>query len=279
MQWKANIYLYKVKISRISRITMNDKLKNTLLRAIHAGAEVLTHFFEGTFEIESKDTLNNLVTEADKKSEDAIIEVIKTDFPEHFILSEEVGELSTSSQYKWIIDPIDGTVNFAHGIPICCISIGLEYQGAMLMGAVFNPFMKEMFFAEIGQGAFLNNRPIKVSAKKSIESACLVTGFPYKWAQIDIDPIPVFERFIRKGLPVRRLGSAAIDLCWVAAGRFDGFWEYNLNPWDIAAGYLIVSEAGGRISNFKGEPYSIYDKQTLATNGILHEDMLRLINE
>lgn len=258
---------------------MNDLLKNTLLRAIHAGADVLRHFFEGTFEVESKDTLNNLVTEADKKSEDAIIDVIKSEFPEHFILSEEVGELSTGSNFKWVIDPIDGTVNFAHGIPICCISIGLEQDGKMLMGAVFNPFMNELFFAERGKGAFLNNRPLSVSANSNIESACLVTGFPYKWANIATDPIPVFERFIRKGLPVRRLGSAAIDLCWVAAGRFDGFWEYNLNPWDIAAGYLIVEEAGGRITNFKGEPYNIYDKETLATNGKIHEDMLGLINE
>jgi myo-inositol-1(or 4)-monophosphatase len=148
----------------------------------------------------------------------------------------------------------------------------------MLMGAVFNPFMNELFFAEKGKGAFLNNRRLSVSAKSNIESACLVTGFPYKWATVTTDPIPVFERFIRMGLPVRRLGSAAIDLCWVAAGRFDGFWEYNLNPWDIAAGYLIIEEAGGRISNFKGEPYDIYDKETLATNGKIHEDMLKLIN-
>ena len=256
---------------------MNDLLKNTLLRAIHEGAEILRHYFEGTFEIKSKDTLNNLVTEVDKKAEDAIINVIRGEFPAHFILSEEVGELSTESNYKWIIDPIDGTVNFAHGTPICCISIGLELDGIIIMGAVFNPFMNELFFAEKGKGAFLNNKPLKVSVNDQIESACLVTGFPYKWATIEADPISVFERFIRKGLPVRRLGSAAIDLCWVAAGRFDGFWEYNLNPWDIAAGYLIIEEAGGRISNFKGEPYSVYDKETLATNGNIHEQMLSVI--
>jgi len=249
-----------------------------MLRAVHAGAEILKHYFEGTFEIQSKDTLNNLVTEVDKKSEDAIIDVIKSAFPEHFILSEEVGELSTSSNYKWIIDPIDGTVNFAHGIPICCISIGLECDGQMLMGTVFNPFMNELFFAERGKGAFLNNKRLKVSANAQMEIACLVTGFPYRWAAIDTDPIPVFERFVRLGLPVRRLGSAAIDLCWVAAGRFDGFWEYNLNPWDVAAGYLIVEEAGGRISNFNGDPYNVYDKQTLATNGKIHEQMLALIS-
>jgi myo-inositol-1(or 4)-monophosphatase len=257
---------------------MNDLLKNTLLRAVHAGADLLRHYFEGTFEIQSKDSLNNLVTEVDKKAEEAIIDVIRVEFPEHFILSEEAGEMSTGSEYKWIIDPIDGTVNFAHGIPICCISIGLEHNGVMMLGAVFNPFMNELFFAERGKGAFLNNRPLKVSNNNQMESACLVTGFPYRWVEVHMDPISVFERFIRMGLPVRRLGSAAIDLCWVAAGRFDGFWEYNLNPWDIAAGYLIIEEAGGRISNFNGDPYSVYDKQTLATNGKIHEAMLKIIN-
>ncbi|MBL7772071.1 MAG: inositol monophosphatase [Chitinophagaceae bacterium] len=256
---------------------MDDQLKNTLLRAVHAGADVLRHYFEGTFEVHSKDSLNNLVTEVDQKAENVIIEVIKSDFPEHFILSEEVGELSTSSNYKWVIDPIDGTVNFAHSIPICCISIGLEKDGLLMMGAVFNPFMNELFFAEKGKGATLNNKPLSVSKNANLESACLVTGFPYRWVDVGTDPISVFERFIRLGLPVRRLGSAALDLCWVAAGRFDGFWEYNLNPWDIAAGYLIVEEAGGRITNFNGDPYSIYDKQTLATNGNIHDQMLLVI--
>lgn len=256
---------------------MDDLLKNTLLRAVHAGADVLKHYFEGSFEVQSKDSLNNLVTEVDKKAEDVVIEIIRGEFPEHFILSEEVGEMSTPSNYKWIIDPIDGTVNFAHSIPICCVSIGLEKDGILLMGAVFNPFMNELFFAEKGKGATLNNKPLQVSKKKELESACLVTGFPYRWVDVGTDPISVFEKFIRLGLPVRRLGSAALDLCWVAAGRFDGFWEYNLNPWDIAAGYLIVEEAGGRITNFNGAPYSIYDKQTLATNGSIHDQMLRII--
>lgn len=256
---------------------MDDLLKNTLLRAVHAGADVLKHYFEGSFEVQSKDSLNNLVTEVDKKAEDVVIDIIRGEFPEHFILSEEVGEMSTASNYKWIIDPIDGTVNFAHSIPICCVSIGLEKDGILLMGAVFNPFMNELFYAEKGKGATLNGKTLRVSKKNELESACLVTGFPYRWVDVGTDPISVFERFIRLGLPVRRLGSAALDLCWVAAGRFDGFWEYNLNPWDIAAGYLIVEEAGGRITNFNGAPYSIYDKQTLATNGAIHDQMLQLI--
>lgn len=254
------------------------ELKITLLEAAHAGAKILKKYFEGTFEIQSKDTINNLVTEADKKSEIEIINVIRSKFPDHYILSEEAGELSTSSTYKWIIDPIDGTVNFAHGIPICCVSIGLESHGQIIMGCVLNPFMNELFFAERGQGATLNGKTIHVSKKAELESACLVTGFPYRWVAVGADPIAVFEKFIRMGLPVRRLGSAAIDLCWVACGRFDAFWEYNLNPWDIAAGYLIIEEAGGKITNFKNDPYSVYDKETLATNGIIHEEMIQVIN-
>lgn len=259
--------------------SLNEQLKNTLLRAIHAGADQLKKYFDGTFEVRSKSSLNDLVTEVDKKSETAIIEVIQDEYPNHFILSEEVGEISTDSNFKWIIDPIDGTVNFANGIPICCVSIGVEMDGKMLMGAVLNPFMNELFFAEKGKGAFLNNKKLSVSENKNVHASCLVTGFPYRWVEVAKDPIAVFERFIRMGLPVRRLGSAAIDLCWVAAGRFDGFWEYNLNPWDIAAGYLIIEEAGGQVTNFKGEPYSVYDKETLATNGKIHAEMLKVINE
>jgi myo-inositol-1(or 4)-monophosphatase len=134
--------------------------------------------------------------------------------------------------------------------------------------------MNEFFFAEKGKGATLNNIPITVSKKTNFKTACLVTGFPYKWPKTMEHPIKVFERFILLGLPVRRLGSAAIDLCWVACGRFDGFWEYNLSPWDVAAGYLIVEEAGGRVTNFNGDPYSVFDKETLATNGLIHEEML-----
>lgn len=258
---------------------VNEQLKNTLLRAIHAGADQLKKYFDGTFEVRSKSRLNDLVTEVDKKSETAIIEVIQDEYPNDFILSEEVGEISTDSNVKWIIDPIDGTVNFANGIPICCVSIGVERDGKMLMGAVLNPFMNELFFAEKGKGAFLNNKKLKVSDNANVNAACLVTGFPYRWVEVKTNPIAVFERFIRMGLPVRRLGSAAIDLCWVAAGRFDGFWEYNLNPWDIAAGYLIIEEAGGTVTNFNGDPYSVYDKQTLATNGKIHAEMLKVINE
>lgn len=253
------------------------ELRDVMMQAANAGGAVIEHYFKGVFKIENKSTVNDLVTEVDKHAEKAIIDVIKTHFPGHSIISEEAGELIQDSDYEWIIDPIDGTVNFAHAIPICCTSIGLRHKGEMLLGAVYNPIMKEMFFAEKGKGAFLNDETIAVSKKSDFKKACLVTGFPYKWPKSYEHPIKVFERFIMEGLPVRRLGSAAIDLCWVACGRFDGFWEYNLNPWDIAAGYLIVEEAGGIITNFEGDPYDVYDKETLATNGIIHGDMLKLI--
>jgi myo-inositol-1(or 4)-monophosphatase len=253
-------------------------LKNTLIKATEAGARVLQHYFNGEFKISNKEGINNLVTEADHASEKAIIEVVQQQFPDHYIISEEVGEIRMDSTYRWIIDPIDGTVNFANGIPICCVSIGLEHEGEMIMGAVYNPFINEFFFASKGQGAWLNDHQIRVSDKTDVLRSCLVTGFPYTYLDMPNGPLQMFERFIRKGIPVRRLGSAAIDLCWVAAGRFDGFYEMNLQAWDSAAGYLIVEEAGGKVTDFKGNKFSPYQTYVLATNGKIHDEMLQWIN-
>lgn len=252
--------------------------KEILLKATLEAGQIIQSRFQGHFTIDNKEGINNLVTEVDTQVEAKIIAIIKAEFPEHSIISEEVGALEKDSPYKWIIDPIDGTVNFAHGIPICCVSIALSFENELILGAVYNPMMNELFFAEKGKGATLNNHPIHVSKKADFAKACLVTGFPYKWPERKEHPIKVFERLVLQGLPVRRLGSAAIDLCWVACGRFDGFWEYNLSPWDIAAGYLIVEEAGGKITNFEGAPYDVYDKETLATNGLIHEAMLDQIS-
>jgi len=254
-------------------------LKEVLYEATREAGKIISDYFQGSFTVDNKEGINNLVTEVDKHSEKRIIEIIRKHYPTHSIISEEVGEMIQDSPYQWIIDPIDGTVNFAHGIPLCCVSIGLKHNDDLILGAVYNPMMNELFFAEKGKGAFLNDKPISVSTKSDFRKACLVTGFPYKWPDSKEHPIRVFERFILEGLPVRRLGSAAIDLCWVACGRFDGFWEYNLSSWDVAAGYLIVQEAGGRITNFEGDPYSVFDKETLATNGHIHEEMLRLIRK
>ena len=252
-------------------------LKTTLLNAVQAGAAQLQHFFNGDFKIANKDGINNLVTEADHAAEKAIIEVIQKEYPDHFILSEETGEIKTSSEFKWIIDPIDGTVNFANGIPLCCVSIGLEKDGEMLMGAVYNPLMQEFYFAQKGFGASLNDKKISVSNKTQVITSCLVTGFPYTYLDAPNGPIQVFEKLIRKGVPVRRLGSAAIDLCWVAAGRFDGFYEHNLQAWDSAAGSLLVQEAGGKVTDFEGNYFSPYQPHVLATNGLIHDELLAIV--
>ncbi len=253
-------------------------LKTTLIEAIKAGSEELKKYFTGTFKVSNKEGINNLVTEADHASERAIFSIIKKNYPDHFILSEEAGEIKQDSTYKWIIDPIDGTVNFAHGIPICCVSIGIEKDGEMILGAVYAPFMNELYVAEKGMGATVNDKKIAVSDQTSVLKSCLVTGFPYTYLDMPNSPLEVFERFIRKGIPVRRLGSAAIDLCWVACGRFDGFYEHKLEAWDSAAGYIIVEEAGGKVTDYKGKKFSPYQPHLLATNGKIHEEMLNVIS-
>lgn len=253
-------------------------LKPTLIEAAKAGAAEIIRFFNNEFKISNKEGVNNLVTEADHASEKAILAVIKPAFPDHQILAEESGETAKDSDYKWIIDPIDGTVNFAHGIPLNCVSIGIEHKGEIIMAAVFNPHMNEFYFAEKGKGATLNDKPIHVSGETETIKACLVTGFPYTYINSPNGPLEIFERFVRKGVPVRRLGSAAIDLCWVAAGRFDGFYEHKLEPWDSAAGYLIVEEAGGKVTDLEGNKFSIYQHKVLATNGKIHDEMLAVIH-
>lgn len=253
-------------------------LKSTLIDAAKAGAAEILRFFNRDFVISNKEGVNNLVTEADHASEKAILSVIKTAFPGHQILAEETGAIKQDSEYKWIIDPIDGTVNFAHGIPLNCVSIGIEHNGEIIMAAVYNPHINEFYFAEKGKGATLNDKPIRVSAQTQTIKACLVTGFPYTYINMPNGPLEIFERFIRKGVPVRRLGSAAIDLCWVAAGRFDGFYEHKLEPWDSAAGYLIVEEAGGKVTDLEGNKFSVYQHRVLATNGRIHDEMLAVIN-
>lgn len=251
-------------------------MKETLLKAIkEAGALILKHF-NGPFAVSHKDGVNNLVTEVDQASERLITSIIRDAYPGHGIIGEEYGAHEIQSRYKWIIDPIDGTVNYAHGIPLCCISIGLMEDETMILGAVYNPMMNELFFAEKGKGATLNDLPIKVSEKSDFEKVFLVTGFPYHFPE-GKNPFSIFERMVTSGIPVRRLGSAALDLCWVACGRFDGFWEYNLNAWDIAAGYLIVEEAGGKVTDFRNNPYTVWDKETLATNGKIHEPLRQAI--
>lgn len=253
-------------------------LKSTLLKAATAAGSLIKEKIDGNFSIEKKSGPNDLVTEVDKASEALIMSIIQENFPDHFILSEEIGEVKMDSSYKWIIDPIDGTVNFANGIPLCCVSIGVEKDGEMIMGAVHNPLMNEFFFAEKKAGAFLNEKQIHVSSQNQVLHSCLVTGFPYMYLDMENGPLDVFARLVRKGIPVRRLGSAAIDLCWVAAGRFDGYYEHKLNAWDSAAGFLLVEEAGGKVTDFKGSQYSPYQPQLVATNGLIHDELLHWIS-
>ena len=253
-------------------------LKETLIKAVETGAAIMKEYFDQSFIISNKEGINNLVTEVDHKSEEAIFKVIKEQFPEHYILSEEAGEIIQDSNYKWIIDPIDGTVNYANRIPICCVSIGIEKDGKMILGAVYNPFIGELFFAEKGKGATLNNKTIHVSNKVDVKTSCLVTGFPYTYLDEANGPLQVFDKLIRKGVPVRRLGSAAIDLCWVAMGRFDGFYEHQLQAWDSAAGFLMVEEAGGKVTDLTGKYYNPYQHGIIATNGKIHDELLNVIN-
>ena len=254
------------------------ELQPTLLKAIQAAGALIQERFRTRFSIDRKKGMNNFVTEVDKASEQLIRGIISADFPDHGIIGEEYEIKQTDTFYRWIVDPIDGTTNFAHGIPLCCVSIAVLKENDPVMGAVFNPMLNELFFAEKGKGAYLNDKKITVSDNDDFGEAFLVTGFPYELPK-DRDITGVFGKLVKKGLPVRRLGAAALDLCWVACGRFDGFWEYNLQPWDIAAGYLILEEAQGTITDFSGNKYSVWDKETLATNGKIHEALRSAINE
>jgi myo-inositol-1(or 4)-monophosphatase len=222
----------------------------------------------------------DLVTEADLAAEKLIIERIKSHYPRHAILAEESGasvEIDAGkSDWKWIIDPLDGTTNYAHGYPCFCVSIAVERAGQIEVGVVYDPTRDELFAAERGQGATLNERPIRVSTVADLNSAMLCTGFPYNVRERP-DFAREFINFTMTAQAVRRDGSAALDLAYLACGRFDGFWEDGLNAWDIAAGLLLIEEAGGRVTDFRGVPLSIYTPKVLATNGLVHDAMMGVL--
>lgn len=222
---------------------------------------------------------SNLVTEIDRKSEETIIRIIRSRYPSHDVLAEESGSHEKKSDYRWIIDPLDGTINFTHGVPIFCVSIALEYKGTVILGVIYDPNLDELFTAEKGKGAFLNSRPIHVSKTAKLRESLLVTGFPYNVQSNPDHAIERFVAFLQEARAVRRLGSAALDLCYVAAGRFDGFWEVSLNPWDIAAGVLILEEAGGTYTDFRGFPSTIYTKPLLTSNGLIHNQMIEVLKK
>ena len=220
----------------------------------------------------------NLVTEIDKRSEEIIIGIIKQHYPTHDILAEESGtERGTKSEYKWIIDPLDGTTNFTHALPVFCVSIGIEWKGQIIAGVIYDPNFDELFTAEKGNGALLNGKRIKVSQTGSLNQSLLVTGFPYNITENPDHAIEHFYNFLMKAQAVRRMGSAAIDMAYVAAGRYDGFWEVALHPWDMAAGALLIEEAGGKLTNFSGSTFDLYQKQIVTSNGKIHNEMLEVL--
>lgn len=252
-------------------------LKRVLLASLRAAGKTVKASILRIKKIDYKGDVN-LVTEVDKRAEKIILGIIKKKYPQHAILAEESAPHG-QSPYKWIIDPIDGTTNYAHTLPSSCVSIGLEYRGKMLLGGVYDPFRDELFFAQKGRGAFLNGKKIRVSKIKKIKQSLLATGFPYDRKKSADFLLKVYKEFLIGSQDVRRIGSAALDTCYVACGRFDGYWEQILMPWDIAAASLILGEAGGRLSDFTGNAHSIYQTQALATNGLIHREMLAILKK
>lgn len=233
---------------------------------------------ESGFSVRKKGTID-LVTEVDLECERMCRALVAERFPDHDILAEELGASSPApgSRFRWIFDPLDGTTNYAHGLPIFCSSLGLEIDGRIDVGAIYDPTRKELFTAERGQGAFLNGVRIRVSDTSALIDGLLVTGFPYDVHKRGPDLIGLFGAFLGRARAVRRLGSAALDLCYVASGRFDAFWEQLLKPWDVAAGGLILEEAGGHITGMDGTPFDLSAGHLVASNGAIHEEMLGVI--
>jgi len=251
----------------------------TAIEAVVRAGKLQMEQFGGDFQIRKKGTID-LVTEVDLAVERMFRALITERFPDHQVLAEEMGGSSTVPKGPcWVFDPIDGTTNFAHGIPIFCASLALEIDGVAQVAAVFDPNRQELFTAERGGGAYLNGRRLRVSTAESLVDAVVVTGFPYDvHARVD-EIVGLFGAFVGQARAVRRLGSAAIDLCYIAAGRMDGFWESDLKPWDMAGGALIVTEAGGRVTNMDGTSFSSRRPNVLATNSLLHEQMLEIIRK
>ncbi|MBY0528713.1 MAG: inositol monophosphatase [Rhabdochlamydiaceae bacterium] len=252
-------------------------LTSHAIHAALAAGDLLRRGFGTHFEIDSKEGKQNYVTQFDKAAEHSIISHLSHVFPNHAFLAEESGGVeSFGSTVVWIIDPLDGTVNFARGIPHFSVSIAAAFQGQVISGVVYQPMLHELFVAEHGHGAYLNGKLLQVSQRKMLDESFAATGFPYNIDQNPLQAIDRFAEFVEQGLPIRRFGSAALDLAYLAAGRFDLYWEVGLHPWDMAAGKLLVEEAGGKISYWNGQfrPLLGYDN-ILATNGHLHEEMVR----
>ncbi len=255
-----------------------EEIKNTAIRAAYKAGEVLRKHFGHLERVEKKGAID-LLTIADIESEKTIIATIKERFPDHSLVAEESGGIHGDQDHCWIIDPLDGTTNFAHGLALFSVSIAYSFRGQVKLGIVLNPVSGELFTAVKGTGAKLNGRDIKVSGCPKIDDSLLVTGFPYNLPSVLEELMVRFKNCLLAAQGIRRLGSAALDLCFVACGRFDGFWEQNLKPWDTAAGWLVVEEAGGKVTDFDGGTYSPEKNQIIATNGLIHDQLLSILKK
>lgn len=244
--------------------------------AREAGA-LLAELFKSPKEISYKRP-SDLVTDADRRSEALIVERLRSHFPTHAVVAEEGGGAKTDSDYCWYVDPLDGTTNFAHGFPVFCVTLGLANRGETVAGVVYDPTREELFTAQRGAGAFLNGERIHVSRASDLSESLLATGFPPFASNHDLN-VQFYHRFTQLSHGIRRAGSAALDLCSVAAGRFEGFWELKLNPWDKAAGTLLVIESGGRVSDLTGAPFKLLGDEVVASNGLVHDAMIQVFSE
>ena len=256
-----------------------EVLLSAAVEAARAAGAILLNYAKSGFHITHKSPIN-LVTDADHAAEQCVIDHIRAQFPAHHILAEERGsDVQAGSRYHWVIDPLDGTTNFAHGFPLFAVSIGVELDGHGLIGVVYDPTRDELFTAQAGSGARLNGQPILVSITEQLDRALLATGFAYDIRDTPNNNLDHFARFALKAQGLRRTGSAALDLSYVAAGRFDGFWEVKLSPWDMAAGVVILKEAGGTVTDFAGHTHSVYQPELVASNGRIHQAMLDVLCE
>ncbi|MFH1238733.1 MAG: inositol monophosphatase family protein [bacterium] len=260
-------------------MNINNKLKAVAVEAAIASGQLLKSRLGRIKKLSFKDSgTTNIVTDVDKKSEEMIIKKIKAAFPLHHILAEESGRNHIESEYSWFIDPLDGTTNFVHSFPFFCVSIAVQRAGRIITGVVYDPMREELFLAEEGRPSSLNRRRIKVSPVNKIRNSLLATGFAYDVNKSCAhDNIDNFARLLKASQAIRRAGSAALDLCYVACGRFEGYWELDLKPWDTAAASFIVQQAGGKVTRFNGAAHSPYDKNILATNGRIHKDMIKVL--
>jgi len=253
-------------------------MKKVAISAAKAAGRILMEGMTHELAITYKGELD-LVTQIDTLSEKTIVAHIQSHFQDHQILAEEGNNQTSDSPYRWIIDPLDGTTNYAHRFPCFCVSIAVEYQKTIEIGVIYDPIRKELFVAEKGKGATLNQQPLSVSSRPILKEALLVTGFAYNLRDNPNNNLNHFSRLLMRAQGIRRMGSAALDLCYVAAGRLDGFWELNLKPWDTAAGSLILTEAGGQVTDFSGKTFLIDKPEILATNGKIHQEMVDVLTQ